>query len=331
MAKGVAGSVKKRKRLPHRSFLRHRVEHRAFFTLRQTHFFTRDRYAQDEEYSLPMLLIQPRECLHSQGGCNKETSSSVVLLAGATGAISAAVSMMAGTFLDIESPNDQAKAQLAREQPEIDKNLAGANLLDANVRGATLNFASLTEALISDEQLSTVKSRLEERQAGSNCIEGRPGFFRAGGATTMANQQQLDLLRQGVTEFWNRWRLDNPDTQPELQGVDLTQANLGGLDLTHADLSGADLSGADLNNANLSGAKLVVANLSGANLAGANLSGADLSGANLAGADLVSADLNEANLTGANVRAANFIWTNVSQAIITTEQLKLARFSADDF
>src|SRR5579859_5231908 len=46
------------------------------------------------------------------------TSSQVVLLAGATGAISAAVSMMAGTFLDVESTNDQAKAQLAREQSE---------------------------------------------------------------------------------------------------------------------------------------------------------------------------------------------------------------------
>jgi VIT1/CCC1 family predicted Fe2+/Mn2+ transporter len=38
------------------------------------------------------------------------------LLAGATGAIAAAVSMMAGTFLDVESTNDQAKAKLAHEQ-----------------------------------------------------------------------------------------------------------------------------------------------------------------------------------------------------------------------
>src|SRR6266516_96201 len=56
------------------------------------------------------------------GVASSTTSSSVVLLAGATGAISAAVSMMAGTFLDVESTNDQAKAQLAQEQAEIDKN-----------------------------------------------------------------------------------------------------------------------------------------------------------------------------------------------------------------
>jgi len=39
--------------------------------------------------------------------------SRVVLLAGGTGAISAAVSMMAGTFLDVESTNDQAAARVA--------------------------------------------------------------------------------------------------------------------------------------------------------------------------------------------------------------------------
>ena len=36
--------------------------------------------------------------------------SRAVLLAGGTGAVAAAVSMMAGTFLDVESTNDQAAA-----------------------------------------------------------------------------------------------------------------------------------------------------------------------------------------------------------------------------
>jgi len=107
----------------------------------------------------------------------------------------------------------------------------------------------------------------------------------------MANQQQLELLRQGVTEDWNRWRLEYPDTRPELQAADL----------------------------------------SGANLASANLSGADLSGASLVGADLTAADLTEANLTNANVRAANLSWTKRDEAIITAEQLKLARSPRDDF
>ncbi len=59
------------------------------------------------------------------GVASSTSSSSVVLLAGATGAISAAVSMMAGTFLDVESTNDLAKAQLAQEQTEIETNPEG--------------------------------------------------------------------------------------------------------------------------------------------------------------------------------------------------------------
>lgn len=59
------------------------------------------------------------------GVASSTNSSSVVLLAGATGAISAAVAMMAGTFLEVETTNDQTKAQLAQEQAEIAAHLEG--------------------------------------------------------------------------------------------------------------------------------------------------------------------------------------------------------------
>src|SRR5438034_9983795 len=42
-----------------------------------------------------------------------------VLLAGATGAAAAAVSMMAGTFLDVESARDLARAQLTETRERI--------------------------------------------------------------------------------------------------------------------------------------------------------------------------------------------------------------------
>jgi vacuolar iron transporter family protein len=42
-----------------------------------------------------------------------------VLLAGATGAAAAAVSMMAGTFLDVESARDEARAQLTETRQRI--------------------------------------------------------------------------------------------------------------------------------------------------------------------------------------------------------------------
>src|SRR3974377_1650363 len=89
---------------------------------------------------------------------------------------------------------------------------------------------------------------------------------------TMANQQQLDLLKQGVAAAWNTWREEHPDVSITLNGVDLSEANLGEVNLAGANLSRANLSRADLNNANLSKARLVQANLSEANLAAADLS-----------------------------------------------------------
>jgi hypothetical protein len=49
------------------------------------------------------------------------SSSQTVLLAGATGAISAAVSMMAGTYLDVSTDRDQARAAIAAEQRKIEE------------------------------------------------------------------------------------------------------------------------------------------------------------------------------------------------------------------
>jgi len=67
--------------------------------------------------------------------------SRAVLLAGGTGAVAAAVSMMAGTFLDVESTNDQAAAQLAdararyeadpdRQDQDVRRRLVSAGLSD---------------------------------------------------------------------------------------------------------------------------------------------------------------------------------------------------------
>ena len=57
--------------------------------------------------------------------------SHAVLLAGGTGAVAAAVSMMAGTFLDVESTNDQAAAKEAEEKARYDAN---RDHWDADVR-----------------------------------------------------------------------------------------------------------------------------------------------------------------------------------------------------
>jgi uncharacterized protein YjbI with pentapeptide repeats len=115
----------------------------------------------------------------------------------------------------------------------------------------------------------------------------------------MANQEHLDILKQGV-EVWNAWRKEHPEVQPDLRGSYLRSANLRSVNLSGADLRSADLSNAypsrtNLSGANLSGAKLGNINLSQTNLSNVNLSGADLWNVNLSGADLKNVNLSNAS------------------------------------
>ena len=93
----------------------------------------------------------------------------------------------------------------------------------------------------------------------------------------MANNEQMDLLKQGI-QAWNAWRTEQTEAS-----VDLSGGALRGLDLEGADLSGADLEGADLRGANLSGANLTAAHLEGSNLFKAIINDADLNVADLRG------------------------------------------------
>ena len=106
------------------------------------------------------------------GVASSTSSSSVVLLAGATGAIAAAVSMMAGTFLDVESTNDKAKAQLAHEQTEIDTNLEGEEQeVRDRLRTAGFNDQDITaivDALARHPRTFLEVEAASELQAGSS-------------------------------------------------------------------------------------------------------------------------------------------------------------------
>ncbi len=145
----------------------------------------------------------------------------------------------------------------------------------------------------------------------------------------MANQEQVEILKQGV-QVWNKWRAKNLGFQvdlfgADLSGVDLREADLSGADLRQADLWKADLREADLREANLSGAGLM-----GAYLSRAHLGGAHLYGAHLMGADLSGADLSGANLSGADLREANLSETNLGGALLMGADLKRANLSGAD-
>jgi hypothetical protein len=126
----------------------------------------------------------------------------------------------------------------------------------------------------------------------------------------MANQQHLDMLKQGQG-IWNKWRNEHPDIRPDLSGADLSDANL-----KEADLSGAILYLANLSLANLSLANLSLADLSRAGLRGAKLHSTVLDATNLSDANLSDADLDGAVLYAANLSRANLIRANLSGAVV---------------
>jgi uncharacterized protein YjbI with pentapeptide repeats len=46
----------------------------------------------------------------------------------------------------------------------------------------------------------------------------------------MANQEELDLLKQGRA-VWNTWRKQHPSLRPDLSGADLSGADLSNIEL----------------------------------------------------------------------------------------------------
>lgn len=147
----------------------------------------------------------------------------------------------------------------------------------------------------------------------------------------MANQEQLEILKQGV-EVWNKWRMNDPFTKnPDLAGsfseakTETTpRNNFGHIDLSKADLKGVNLQGVNLDRANLFGTDLSDTNLNDSNLCEANLSYAKLSNAKLKSANLKRAKLIRANLTEADLRKAQISESDLREAILCKADLSKA-------
>jgi VIT1/CCC1 family predicted Fe2+/Mn2+ transporter len=76
------------------------------------------------------------------------SSSEIVILAGATGAIAGAVSMMAGTYLDVHSDRSRAAALEARERERVAADPAEAlRRLDDRLRGYGFSEADAREVV----------------------------------------------------------------------------------------------------------------------------------------------------------------------------------------
>ena len=130
-----------------------------------------------------------------------------------------------------------------------------------------------------------------------------------------ARGAHLAILQLGVP-IWNRWRMKEPATIPDLENVSLHGLDLENVNLCYANLSGADLSGCYLYDADFQEANLRQANLGRAGLIGANFHRADLRGANLKHAYLAQSDLSNADLSNACLQEAS-----LQSALLTKARL----------
>lgn len=140
----------------------------------------------------------------------------------------------------------------------------------------------------------------------------------------MANQAQLEILRQGV-DIWNAWRDKNTFAEVDLSEADLTGSNFIGIDL-----SGANLSNANLSYSNLNKAFLNRANLSGVNLWKSELVQTNFSESNLGDASIYAANLTEANLWATNLEGVSFVKSTLKGAKLQSAFLREANFTEAD-
>jgi uncharacterized protein YjbI with pentapeptide repeats len=174
--------------------------------------------------------------------------------------------------------------QWRRSQPDgLNIDLSGEGFSDIDLRGAELESANLSHAVLNDATLTGADL------SGANL---------SGAILSDATVSQADLI-------------DANFSGADLSGASLEWSNLSGADLSHTTLTGANLANADLSKATLNGANLTQANLTNANLRNATFIYADLNAANFAGAyfgdDLI--DLQRSQET-----AFRDIYTDFSQA-----------------
>lgn len=157
----------------------------------------------------------------------------------------------------------------------------------------------------------------------------------------MPNQKHFEIIKQGVEE-WNKWRVENPEIEPDLSDVDLSElklndANLSDTDLRRStlkntDFRGANLVRADLRAANINKAGFNLAKLREANFSEAYIRESDLSEADLKRAYFIRADLVRVDLWGTDLERADFRWayligTDLKQANLAQADLRWTHLS----
>jgi uncharacterized protein YjbI with pentapeptide repeats len=217
-----------------------------------------------------------------------------------------------------------------KKNPEIRPDLIGANPPEANLAGANLAGAYLTQANLEETNLSHANLAgaylTQANLAEANLAQAKLAGVNLSGAdlsrTYLLRAFLPDAKLAGVN-LAGAYLAEANLTRTNLSGINLSGINLSMANLEETNLSHANLTGANLARVNLYGASLAEINLSGAKLAGADLSyarltgGADLTRADLTGATLIRTDLTGADLTGASLETAQLVDTTLRGATLT--------------
>ena len=187
-------------------------------------------------------------------------------------------------------------------------NLAGAVLLDANLKGTDLTGASLVEANLEGADLSGTNMEKVNLTSANLTRTYSKGASLTDAKLSEANLEHADF------------------TGSNLVGADLTGASLANANMTQAKLQGAKMSGMEASESDMTAANLAESDISESNLSGANLTGADLQGADLTGATLTNATISKANLEKACLKEADFTEADLSESVLNEAALNDAIF-----
>jgi uncharacterized protein YjbI with pentapeptide repeats len=191
----------------------------------------------------------------------------------------------------------------------VDADLDGATVYAANLSGCDLTDANLTDANLMGTALENTDLTGTEF-SGANLMAVNSGGITGAPSSLPAQWMVADGFLLG------------PDVN--LEDADLANGNLTGAVLADANLQGADMTGAILTDVSSGGIESTPSSLPtnwtlfdgylfgpGANLSSADFDGQVIDSMDLAGADLSGANLSDAvvygdNLSGANISGANF-------------------------
>lgn len=195
----------------------------------------------------------------------------------------------------------------------------GADLVDADLRGASLAGADLRDADLSGADLSGADLRsvvLDRARLDGSVLAG----------ASLDGASLRDAVLDGAV-LERAYGSAADLTGASLRGADLRYAGLGTARLMGADLTGADMAGVSLGGADLTGTHLADANMTAAQLDGTNLSEADLSRADLTGVQAAFADLSGADLTEADLTEARLAGSDLTDAVMTGTTLRRTELS----